>query len=116
MGRSTHYLERDEPYLDQVILKTITDLVCEVIEGKVAISGAITGGPDELLIDLSSTIVDATGYDDGLGTWFNVIRGLVPVTFLDDLAKQLMSLYDVDVKVLDGGDVGLYLKREKANA
>jgi hypothetical protein len=104
-------LSESEPYLDQLIVKKVTELVCEFIEGRTAIAKTMTGGPNDVLIDLSDVIVDATGHEDGLGTWFNVFRGLLPLTFLDDLAKQLMSLYEVEVKVLDGADVGLYVVR-----
>lgn len=115
-GFGTHILNVDNsaPNLEQVLTDKLTELMCEFIEGKASIAN--TGNDDLTFVELSDSLVDCAPNEDGLDSLFNILHLQTPAGFLEDLAKRLMSVYAIDVAVVDGEKGGLVLRREHEKA
>jgi len=100
------------PNLEHVLADKLTDLMCEFIEGKVSIKNI--GNDDMTFVQLSDSFVDCAPNEDGLDSWFDILHLATPTDFLENLAKQLQSMYALDVSVVDGEKCGLILRRQES--
>lgn len=98
------------PQLQQVVAEKITQLVCDFLEGKVQIMHTMTNN-DSIFLALNKTLVDCGPNADGLESLFDILHLQAPVDFLDDLARRLASLYEIDVAVVDGQEGGILISR-----
>ncbi len=110
-GTRLLFLNSSTPNLEHALMDLVGKLMCDFIEGKVSIANV--GNEDVLFVELSSSLIDCTGVADGLETWFDVLNYFTPIGFLDNLAKQIASLYEVEVEVIEGKSGGLVLRRER---
>lgn len=101
-GFGTHIINvnKDTNQLEEILLDRLEELMCEFIEGKASIK--CMSNSELAFVELSDSLVDVTPNEDGLDSWFNMLRSYTPIDFLDDLAKRVMSVYAVDAEVIDG--------------
>jgi len=109
-GTQVLNINNSTPNLEQVLMDKLTALMCEFIEGKVSIANA--GNDDMAFVELSDSLVDCAPNEDGLDSFFDILHLQTPAGFLEDLAKRLVSIYAVEVAVVDGEKGGLVLRRE----
>lgn len=102
------------PHLEQVLMEMLTNLMCEFIEGKASVKSM--GKNDLTFVELSDSLVDCAPNEDGLDSWFDILHCCTPAGFLEDLAKRLMSVYAIEVAVVDGEKCGLVLRHEAKEA
>jgi hypothetical protein len=96
------------PHLQQVLVDELTHVVSGFIEGHYSIENLTN---DEFVfVQLSSTLVDCTPNEEGRESRFNCLSEYVPDTFFDDLAKQLIAIYEIEVSIVDGPKGGLLLR------
>jgi hypothetical protein len=100
------------PHLEQVLLDTLEGLMREFIEGKASIKNI--GNAEMTFVNLSDSLVDCEPNEIGLDSWFDVLHYYTPLGFLENLAKLLMAVYEIDVSVIPGKGGGLVLRRESA--
>ena len=94
--------------LEQVLMDRLESLMREFIEGKASIKSM--GNNAVTYVELSDALVDCTPNAEGGDSWFDMLRFYTPIGFLEDLAKKLMSVYEIDVSIIEGK--GLVLRRE----
>jgi hypothetical protein len=113
-GFGTHILNinNSTPNLELVLMDTLTQLMCEFIEGKASIK--TLGNDDIAFVELSDSLVDCAPNEDGLDSLFDILHLQTPADFLEELAKRLMSVYLVEAAVVDGEKSGLVLRRERS--
>ena len=111
-GFGTHVvnINNSTPNLQAVLMEQLANLMCEFIEGKVGLTS--TENDHITMVDLSGSLVDCTPNEKGQPSRFNVLHLYTPTDFLEDLAKRLMSIYAIEVSVVDGEKGGLVLRRE----
>lgn len=97
------------PQLQQVLLDELTQLVSGFIEGRYSIKNI--NNKDFVFAELSDVLVDCTPNEKGMESRFNCLKEYLSETYLDDLAKQLMATYHVDVSVVEGDKIGLLLRK-----
>ena len=115
-GFGTHIININNatPNLQQVLMEQLANLMCEFIEGK---AGLNCMENDRLtFVELSDSLVDCTPNEQGMASLFHILHEHTPPTFLEDLARRLMSTYAITVSVVDGDKGGLVLRREDAKA
>ncbi len=98
-------VNRQSQHLQRVIVDELTELVSGFVEGRYSIKSM--GNDDSTLAQLSDSFVDCS--EPGKSR-FNCLSEFVPDNFLEELAKRLMSVYEVDVCVVDGPEGGLLLR------
>jgi len=97
------------PHLQRVLIDEITALVEGFFEGRYSIKNTST---DEFVFaELDDVLVDCTPNEEGKESRFNCLNEYLPETFLEDLARQLIAAYDIDIRVVDGPKGGLLLRR-----
>ena len=94
--------------LEQVLMDRLESLMREFIEGKASIKSMVNNAVT--YVELSDSLVDCTPNATGDGSWFDMLRFYTPIGFLEDLAKKLMSIYEIDVAIIEGK--GLVIRRE----
>jgi hypothetical protein len=99
----------DTDHFEPVLMEELTKLVCGFIEGKAYITNM--GNDEFTFLDLSSSLVDCEPNEQGFDSWFDVLRNYTPLGFLEDLAKRVMALYEVQATVVPGK--GLVLRHDK---
>ena len=104
-GTRLIFLNNNEPHLEHKLTSCLHRLVCDFIEGKAAIK--CIGNSKKVLVELSSALVDCTPNEHGFASWFDMFDCYVPMSFLHEMAQQVMSLYMVKVSVVDGPTRGL---------
>ena len=108
LGQGSFTSTTTTPHLRQLLVDKLTELVSGFVEGRYSISGFAT---DEFsLIELGNVLVDGTANEKGEKSRFNCLSEYVPESFLEELAKQLMATYAVEVSVVEGSKMGLLLK------
>lgn len=97
------------PHLERVLIDAVTELVCGFIEGRYSIKNIQT---DQFVFaELDDLLVDCTPNEEGKESRFNCLSEYMPPTVLEELAKQLMATYEVDVIIVDGPKAGFLLTR-----
>ena len=96
------------PHLQRVLLDELTEVVSGFVEGRYSMKSLVTD--DFVFAEVSDVLVDCTPNEEGKDSRFNCLHEYVPESFLEDLAKQLMATYEVDVSVVDGKKGGLLLR------
>ena len=99
------------PHLDHVLLKSLTGLMQDYLEGRAMVKSIET--PDFVFVELSNSLVDCTPNEEGLDSWFDVLKMYTPITFLNELAQKLTAIYDIDISVVEGGKGGLLFRRTR---
>lgn len=94
--------------LEQVLIDRLESLIREFIEGKASIKNI--GNDAVVYVELSDALVDRTSNAKGGDSWFDMLHFYTPIGFLEDLAKKLMSVYEIEVSIIEGK--GLVLRRE----
>ena len=102
------------PNLEQFLMEEIGNLMCEFIEGRVMID--CMENDNLTFVEISKSLVDCAPNEDGLDSFFDILHLHTPTDFLEDLAKRLMSVYAIQVAVVDGEKGGLMLRREVEKA
>lgn len=97
------------PHLAQVIVEHVQDIVRGTLEGKYSIKSV--GSRDSVFLELSDLLVDCTPNESDQPSRFDCLLEFVPKTFLDDLAQWVRANYQVDVKLVEGKDFGLFLTK-----
>ena len=82
----------------------------DFIEGRISLHVKATGDA-YAFVQLDQSVVDCTPNEVGMDSWFYALTQYTPVTFLDELATRLQSIYAMEVQVVDGRPGGLLLKR-----
>lgn len=98
------------PHLEQVMMDKLTKLMCDCLEGKASIKSV--GNQNVAFMELADALVDCSPNEMGFDSMFNMLQCYTPITFLDNLAKKLMAMYEVDISVVQGKNAGLVLRRE----
>jgi hypothetical protein len=93
---------------EQELMNKLHQLICDFIEGKASVKNI--GNENFAFVDLTDSVVDCTGNEYGGGSMFEMLRCYTPIGFLEDLALRLMSIYAIDVAVVEGR--GLVLRHE----
>ena len=96
--------------LEQVLMERITKLMHDFMEGRASLNNWC--GDGFTFVKLSDVLVDCELNEIGEDSSFNILHLNTPMRFLDDLARQLTALYEVEVEVVTGKDGGLVLRRE----
>jgi len=99
-------LNRNEPHFTHVLYVRLLRLLTRFMQGEVSIK-SMSDCEGGVYVELSDSLVDATQKDGG--SRFNVLKEYLPEHFMDDLARQITSLFLVDVRVVDGEQPGLYI-------
>lgn len=93
---------------ERVLMEKLTELMCDFIEGRVSIK--CIGNDNLTFVEVSDSLVDCASNEDGMTLHLQTPAGL-----LEDLAKRLMSVYAVDVSVVEEEECGLVLRRAATN-
>lgn len=99
------------PHVETVLMDELTKLMGEFIEGKIGIKSMSAG--DMTFVELSDSLVDCELNEQGGDSIFDVLSGYVPITFLDELAKRMMTIYEVKATVVGGQHAGLLLHHDQ---
>jgi hypothetical protein len=91
-------------------MQQLTKLMCDYIEGKVSLKSV--GNDDMTFVVLSEVLVDCEPNEIGEDSWFDVLHMYTPMTFLENLARQLEALYELKVELIPGKGGGLVLRRD----
>jgi hypothetical protein len=112
-GFGTHIININNatPNLQLVIMEQLTGLMCEFLEGKAALNSM--GNDRVALVKLSDALVDCTPNEKDQPSRFNVLDSYTPADFMEDLAKRLMSVYAVEISVVDDEKCSLVIRREE---
>ena len=105
-GTSLIVVNKDAPHLTHVLYVQIAHLMTDFMEGKISIKSISDG--EGVFVELSDVFIDGTGGDSRFG----VLHEYLPDTFLDDLAAQLVSVFEVEADVVGGAHCGFYLRRQ----
>jgi hypothetical protein len=101
-------INKSTPRLEQVLMDHLGELVSGFIEGRLSLK---TIGTDDLvMVELSDAIVDCTPNEEGKQSDFDCLGHYVSGVFFEELAKRLMSTYEVDVSIVEGKETGLLLR------
>ena len=92
-------------------MENLAKLMYEFIEGKASIKNVSNG--EVTFVALSDSLVDCEPNELGMESWFDMLHCYTPLGFMEDLAKRLMSIYAIDVAVIDGKNGGLVLRHER---
>ena len=104
-GALLEFINPRTPNLSQVLFDRIVDIASGYIEGRYSIKNFYS---DEFLfVELSDSFVDASSGESR----FNCLHEFLSSEQLEDLAKRLISTYEIDVTVVDGPNCGLVIKR-----
>jgi len=106
-------VNRFTPHLTQVLVDELMEVVSGFVEGRYSIK-SVTDGV-RVFADLSDVLVDCSPNAEGKPSKFDCLKEFVPDGFLEDLAKRLMSTYEVDVSIVEGGRSGLLLRQLRAS-
>lgn len=101
------------PGIELVLQEKLLEILGDFLEGRVSVKAVSTG--DMAFVVVSEELIDCTPNEVGLDTWFDAFNTHVPLGTLDQLARQLMAVYDLDVSVVDGPQGGLLFNRPKKN-
>jgi hypothetical protein len=102
-------INRLTPHLQRVLVDEVTGLVSGFVEGRYSIKNISN---DELVMaQLEDVLVDCPADEAGETRRFNCLHEYLPANFLEDLAKQLMAVYEVDVSIVDGERNSLLLRK-----
>jgi hypothetical protein len=103
-------INQSTTHLEFVLMEQLTKLIFDFIEGRASVKHI--GNDQVAFVQLSSSLIDCSPNENGLETWFDMLQSYTPVGFLEDLAKRLMSVYAIDVAVIEGKQGGLVLRHE----
>ncbi len=107
-------LNNNSPQLEQVLQDKIEEVFTGYLEGRTHIK---TITLDDLsFVELADILVDCTLNQYGMPSYFEDFKNFVPANFMDDLAKRIMAMYEVDVTVVNGNKPGFLLKRPAKKA
>ena len=109
-GTQCVLIANSDPHIETVLMDELTKLMAEFIEGKVEIKSLPVG--NAVFVELSDSLVDCEPNEQGEDSIFNVLSGYVPIDFLDELAKRMMTIYQVKASVVDGPHAGLLLQHD----
>ena len=108
-GTHVEYVPKSTPQLQHTLTEKLTQIMDDFVEGKVSIKNM--GNEEMTFVSLSDVLVDCSG---GSGeSRFNVLEEYTSPTFLDDLAKHLMSQYEVEAAMIPGKEGGLVLRHSR---
>jgi hypothetical protein len=107
-GTKVVMINRLTPHLQRVVLDALTELVSGFVEGRYSMKNFSNG--DIVFAELTDVLVDCTPNEEGKESRFDCLSEYLPGSFLEELARRLMSTYEVDVSVVDGPKFGLVLK------
>lgn len=96
------------PRFEDVLMEQLSTLMCEFIEGKASIKTIENG--NVAFVQLSDALVDCEPNEYGYESWFDMMHAYTPIGFLEDLAKRLSSIYEIQVAVVPGKGGGLVLR------
>jgi hypothetical protein len=94
------------PQLKHVLSQRLAEVMVDFVEGRASIKSI--GNEHVTLVMLSDVLVDCT--DPSGQSRFNVLSEYTEPTFMDDLAKRLMSVYQLEVSIVPGEEGGLVLR------
>ena len=97
--------------LEQVLMDKLSALMADFMEGRASITN--WSGKGLTFVALSDVLVDCEPNEFGEDSNFDILQNNVPLTFLDDLARRLTSLYQVQVEVVPGKGGGLVLRSDQ---
>ena len=97
--------------LEQVLMEQITKLMHDFVQGKASLKTFSSGNFS--FAALSDVLVDCEPNEMEFDSWFNVLNMYTPITFLENLAKEISTTYGIDVEIIDGKEGGLVLRRDK---
>ena len=109
-GTRIVYLNLSTPHLEFVLIEYLTRLMCEFLEGKASIKTIET--ENFAFVQLSDSLVDCEPNEQGMDSWFDMMHAYTPITFLEDLAKRLRSVYLLEVEIIEGKEGGLVLRHD----
>ncbi|WP_254511423.1 hypothetical protein [Anatilimnocola floriformis] len=92
--------------LKHVLSQKLTAIMSDFIEGRCTIKNI--GNEQMTLAMLSDVLVDCTSPNGQ--SRFGVLAEFTEPNFMEDLAKHLMSAYELDVSIVPGEDGGLVLR------
>jgi hypothetical protein len=107
-------VNRFTPHLTQVVVDQLMEVVSGFVEGRYSLKNVTDG--ERVLVELSDVLVDCTPNAEGKPSRFNCLKEFVPDNFLEDLAKRLMSTYEVHACVVEGTKSGLLLRLTRSSA
>jgi hypothetical protein len=100
------------PQLQTVIVEQLDELVTGFMEGRYSIPSI--SNTEFVFVRLDDILVDCTPNEQGKDSRFKVLNEYVPETYLEDLAKRLMSTYLVEASIVEGEHSGLVLRHVKS--
>jgi hypothetical protein len=98
------------PNLEQVLMQRITALMHDFMQGKVSINNSSC--ESFTFVKLSDVLVDCELNEIGEDSSFNILHHNTPLTFLDELARQITAVYEVKAEIVTGKDGGIVLRRD----
>ncbi len=101
------------PNVEQVLMRVLKQLMSDFMEGKASIT--CYNNDDLTFVKLSDVLVDCEPNEIGEDSWFDVLHYYTPITFLKDLALQLMAKYEVKAEIVNGKGGGILIRREIKN-
>jgi len=91
-------------HLRHVIAQKLTELMADFLEGRASIKNI--GNEQLTFVMLSDALVDSTAAESR----FDVLSEFTEPNFMDDLAKHIMSVYEVEVSIVPGDEGGLVVR------
>lgn len=108
-GTIIEFIPSSTPQLKHVIAQKLMDVMADFLEGRASLKAI--GNEQLTLVMLSDSLVDCTGKESR----FNVLSEFTEPTFMDELAKHLMSIYQVEVSIVPGEEGGLVVRHSADN-
>lgn len=103
-GTIVEIVPSSTPQLKHLIAQKLTDVMADFLEGRASLKAI--GNEQLTFVMLSDSLVDCTGTESR----FNVLSEFTEPTFMDELAKHLMSVYQVEVSIVPDEEGGLVVR------
>ena len=111
VGMRTIFIDKTAPHFAEMLFERLYEVASGFIEGRYSLK---TISNEELeFVQISAAVMEMNQIagEQQLRSTFDVFESYVSPDDMDELAKRLMAIYEVDVTVVDGAMGGLLMKR-----
>jgi hypothetical protein len=110
-GTRVIIVKKDVQNLEQLLLDNLMEVMSGFFEGRYSLP--ILSNDDVAFVQLSKAVIELKqGTEPGrLDTLFDVFPSYVSVAMLEELAKRLISVYEVDLTIVEGRESGFIVTK-----
>jgi hypothetical protein len=110
-GTRVLVVNKESQNVEQLLLESLMEVMSGFFEGRYALKTLSNG--TVMFVELSDAVIElkAGREETKLDTLFGVFSSYVSASMLEDLAKRLMSVYEVELTIVEGEQSGFIVSR-----